>query len=89
MGPFKGLKQLRRIVEDCLQNKMHPVYHIKVRMFFLVPLSIDYVKWIHILQDLVVQTLMMKKELEKDPALANESWDRFLPTFRKYVPLYS
>ncbi|PON46967.1 Ribosomal RNA assembly KRR [Parasponia andersonii] len=50
MGSFKGLKQVRRIVEDCIQNKMHPVYHIKI--------------------------LMMKKELEKDPALADENWDR-------------
>lgn len=32
MGSFKGLKQVRRIVEDCIQNKMHPVYHIKVHM---------------------------------------------------------
>ncbi|KAK7853377.1 krr1 small subunit processome component like protein, partial [Quercus suber] len=29
MGSFKGLKQIRRIVEDCILNKMHPVYHIK------------------------------------------------------------
>ncbi|KAF8024484.1 hypothetical protein BT93_F1608 [Corymbia citriodora subsp. variegata] len=57
MGSFKGLKQVRRIVEDCIQNKMHPLYHIKV--------------------------LMVKKELEGDPTLANENWDRFLPKFKK------
>lgn len=32
MGSFKGLKQVRRIVEDCIQNKMHPIYHIKILM---------------------------------------------------------
>ncbi|KAK9741310.1 hypothetical protein RND81_03G096900 [Saponaria officinalis] len=57
MGSFKGLKQVRRIVEDCVQNKMHPIYHIKI--------------------------LMVKRELANDPTLANESWDRFLPSFKK------
>ena len=31
MGSFKGLKVVRRIVEDCIKN-VHPIYHIKVSM---------------------------------------------------------
>jgi len=33
MGSFKGLKQIRRIVEECMLNKMHPVYNIKVNWY--------------------------------------------------------
>jgi rRNA processing protein Krr1/Pno1 len=33
MGSFKGLKQVRKIVEDCIKIVKHPVYHVKVIVF--------------------------------------------------------
>ncbi|KAG8743977.1 hypothetical protein FRC10_011051 [Ceratobasidium sp. 414] len=73
MGPYKALKEVRRIVVDCMKN-IHPIYRIKAGSLYEDSLTI---------LNSPTQELMVRRELAKDPKLATESWDRFLPQFRK------
>ena len=60
IGPYKGLASVRKVIIDCLQNNVHPVFNIK--------------------------RLLIQKELAKNPELANQSWERFLPKIPKKPP---
>lgn len=57
IGPYKGLSSVRKVVIDCMQKNIHPVFNIK--------------------------RLLIQKELSKNPELANQSWERFLPSIPK------
>ena len=57
-------------------KNIHPVYNIKVALTAVKNLH-SKSQW-----DFFPKTLMIKRELAKDPALKNESWERFLPKFK-------
>ncbi|KAI0459286.1 ribosomal RNA assembly protein KRR1 [Xylaria acuta] len=65
IGGYKGLKEVRRVVEDTMANIRYVRYSILSNPIYQI------------------KELMVKRELAKDPLLKNESWERFLPNYKK------
>ncbi|CAI2179599.1 6485_t:CDS:2 [Funneliformis geosporum] len=80
MGPYKGLKEVRRIVIDCIKN-VHPIYHIKIDLqlesgeYFLNP------------QEKVIHEAEKKKEKQKENSLKRktEREKAFIPPVEEKV----
>ncbi|CAB4405746.1 unnamed protein product [Rhizophagus irregularis] len=84
MGSYKGLKEVRRIVIDCIKN-IHPIYHIKFDLqlesgeYFLKP------------QEKAIHELEKKKERQKENTLKRkaEREKAFVPPVEEKHTLYN
>ena len=85
MGPYKGLKEVRRVVEDCMAN-IHPIYHIKELMIkreLAADPNLKNENWERFLPHFKKRTLSKRKKPHKITDKSKKTYTPFPPPQEK------
>lgn len=85
MGPYKGLKEVRRVVEDCMAN-IHPIYHIKELMIkreLAADPELKNENWDRFLPHFKKRTLSKRKKPHKITDKSKKTYTPFPPPQEK------
>lgn len=85
MGPYKGLKEVRRVIEDCMKN-IHPIYHIKELMIkreLAKDPELKNENWERFLPNFKSRNLSKRREPFKVTDKAQKSYNPFPPEQEK------
>lgn len=85
MGPYKGLKEVRRVVGDCMNN-VHPIYHVKELMIkreLAKDPNLKDENWARFLPDFKKRTLSKRRKPLKITDKSQKNYTPFPPPREK------